>query len=233
MELSLTVLKNYRVDVVRLTPYRDRYTVVELDEGGNTTGRSWWEPYNSVSGDPDELVARFNKRIAGDNAPTPEDYTELTLFANALANECVKANRPLVVSVVTSSLNKAVEQAIERCELLANQKEAAPKQVIVEGNVDRLVDGVLTLLRRAVRGAVREAVEQARHPYETLRGLSAPIEQAIGELNECIVALRGEVEPTNALFSACRRFVGEHYKLTRWQRFKSVFARDKNATSSD
>lgn len=209
MELNLRVLKNYRVDMVHLTPFRDRYTVVELDANNEPTDRSWSEPYNSRSGDPDELVARFNKRIAGDNAPAPDDYTELTLFASALANEGVEANKPLVVSAVRRCLNECMEQTIEMCDLLAGHKEASPKQVILEASMDKLTGRILDILRRAVAKGARDAADQTQHPYETIREAAQAISSAVAELEAA----------------------AEHYKLSRWKRLKSVFARDKDATS--
>lgn len=251
-KLELTVLKNYRVDIVHLTPYRDRYTIVELDDNGNPTGRSWWEPFNSRSGNPDELVARFNRRIAGDNAPVPEDYNELSLFANALANVEVAGNKNMVVSAVRRCLNELMEQTIEMCDLLASHKEASPKQVILEASMDKLTRRILDIFRRAIYKAAREAAEQTQHPYETIRSTSEKIEQAtdsltegttvvlkmqqetlttgLGSMRKAAETLQESVKPVGDFFAGYKQLAEQHYRLTRWKRLKTVFARDKDAT---
>lgn len=203
-KLDLALLKNYRVDIKHVAPYRDVYTVIELDECSVPTGRAWSEPFNAVSGNPDELAARFTRRISDENGPTPEDYSELTLFANAIANESMEANRPYVSNAITSVLSKFMRQVTERCELLSNSKEAPPEQVILESGAEKLTEWILDILRRSVAKGAREAAAQSRYPYETIRLITEEL-----------------------------RTAAEHYRLSRWGRLKSLFTRDRNATGID
>ena len=209
MELNLTVLKHYRVESEKLTDYRSLYTVVELDELGQPTGRSWSEPFNTVSGDMGELAARFHRKISQDNVPPPEAYGELTLFANALANEAKDANKRYITSAVTAVVQEVIRVTIERCERIANQQSVSPEQVILEEHTSKLSERITDILGRAVAQGAREAADQTRHPYETIRESAKAISTAVAELEAA----------------------AEHYKLTRWKRLKSVFARDKDATS--